>query len=198
MRRIDCVSRWKARLLPGTITAGLIAPGHGNPSENESTPRERTPDMAWPTPPFSYRDSEGTDREYHSVDGLQADVEFVDDQDDYLCLDAAGHRIRLVVWCMEALLVQRIPDDFSPLGLVLCRQRSAVSDVWVEMFDDQPLRALVRGTARWDIMPVEEVEVGTALVPHDGMTAGEFAEIWLKAATRRAPRKPGVLRRLFG
>ncbi|MCM2391684.1 hypothetical protein [Streptomyces albipurpureus] len=155
--------------------------------------------MTRPIPPFVYRDDEGTEHQYLSIDELQADVEFSDDLDDYLCRDATGNRVRLIVWCMEALLVQRVPEDFSLQRIVVHRTRTATTDVLVEAFDDQPLRALVRGAGtQWEAMPLEEIDPEAAMAPHDDVTAAEFAEMWLKSRTRREPRRPGGPGGFFG
>jgi len=41
-------------------------------------------------------------------------VEYLDDADrPYLCVDATGARVRLIVWDLELLVAQVVPSDYS-------------------------------------------------------------------------------------
>lgn len=140
-----------------------------------------------PTLPLRYTDEEDITQTLDNIDDLGVALEFVDDFDpEYVCRDAEGHRVRVIVWDLALLALQVVPDDFDA-GRVEIRQwaESDGTSVWVEYFAGEALRSAVKGPESKTVSHPETWH-GDVPVPADGgtessMSPAEFNVLWMKA-----------------
>ncbi|MEN8651338.1 hypothetical protein ABCR94_12005 [Streptomyces sp. 21So2-11] len=128
--------------------------------------------------PLIYTDDEGTDHRVASLEELSLVAEFVDDKDPiYGCRDSLGRRVRLIVWALEVLVIQLVPDEFDPHQLVVCSSKEEQS-VLVETFNRISLRAL--RTAPGEVATTLDPEAWSASAK-SSVSAGEFHDLWMRA-----------------
>ncbi|MFL0028427.1 hypothetical protein ACJBCE_36500 [Streptomyces sp. NBUL23] len=99
--------------------------------------------MGETTYPLVYTDEEGSTHKFENPEQLALGVEFVDDWDrTYDCRDASGRRIRLIVWALEVVLTQIVPDGFDPTSITVRQFKDGAGITFVEYADDTAMRSL--------------------------------------------------------
>ncbi|MFV0131791.1 hypothetical protein ACLGIH_00630 [Streptomyces sp. HMX87] len=110
--------------------------------------------------PLRFTDEEGVQHVFGSVRELEETVEYADDFDPpYRCEDSGGRRVRVVIWDLQLLCLQIVPEDYDGtlVEIVESTHRNGTRE-WLEMFRGEPLRS-VKETAsgelyaepeRWD------------------------------------------------
>ncbi|MFC0004531.1 hypothetical protein [Micromonospora siamensis] len=141
--------------------------------------------------PLWFTDEQGSVEVLNSVEAVETHVEYVDDFDpSYLCREASGSRVRLIVWALELLVCQVVPADLDPRDLVVQKfeRKSLGASMLVEHWNGLVLRTLSEdGTdiqpARWNSkadvghLRVEEL-TGAA---RDRTEVRDFHDMWMKA-----------------
>ncbi|WP_326557567.1 hypothetical protein [Micromonospora sp. NBC_01796] len=136
--------------------------------------------------PLRFVDEQGSSHLLSDVAAVETMVEFVDDTDPpYRCHDAQGRRVRLIVWILELLVCQVVPDDFDTSRLRIGRTPDVDGEdpVLVECVDDLVLRTL-GGTplrfepATWSTGTSTSVD---ELVEETGVVPEAFHQLWMKA-----------------
>lgn len=143
--------------------------------------------MSQLTPPFTYIDDDGIAYEYDSLELLESDVEFASDFDNpYHCTDSEGHRVRLIVWGMKALLAQPVPQEFTRQGITVRAAKNVDREALIEIFADQPLRTLVRkASSEWTPVLPESLDTEEFATSSQNVAPEEFDKIWMEATTRK-------------
>ncbi|MFE1383482.1 hypothetical protein ACFW6S_31490 [Streptomyces sp. NPDC058740] len=126
--------------------------------------------------PLIFTDDEGVAHSVPSKESLELIAEFVDDWDpEYDCRDSSGNRVRLIVWGLEALLVQAVPDSFNVSDLEIQKFTDGNVEVLVEFYSGEPLRA-VRERLEATCEGLQYAPTGAPSV-----TPREFNKIWMRA-----------------
>ncbi|MEU0105695.1 hypothetical protein ABZ313_10020 [Streptomyces sp. NPDC006251] len=135
--------------------------------------------------PLHFTDEEGTQHVIDSVPELEETIEYVDDFDPpYRCEDSRGRRVRVVMWDLQLLCLQIVPEDYD--GMLVEIVESTHPDgtrEWLEMFRGKPLRSAKETPSgeqhaepeRWDSTPPTlsaQAEVST-------LRPEEFHDKWL-------------------
>ena len=143
--------------------------------------------ISQPEFPLLFTDEEGVTDSLPSVDDLGVALEFVDDFDPpYECRDKEGRRVRVIVWDLELLTLQVVPNDFDAnLTEIEKFRRADGTVVWVERFRGEPLRS-VAVTPGGDATAEPETWQGRARMPAGTAEEGtmereKFNSLWMKA-----------------
>ncbi|MFY1698084.1 MULTISPECIES: hypothetical protein [unclassified Solwaraspora] len=117
------------------------------------------------------------------MEAIETTAEYVDDHDpEYVCLDMEGKRVRLIVWALELLVCQTVPDNFDPAGLRIMEGVEGSELLLVECFGSTSLRML-RGAgsalpAKWDQLgDLPDIPALT----ESRISVKDFHETWMKA-----------------
>lgn len=135
--------------------------------------------------PLRFIDEEGALHVIGSVRELEEVVEYIDDFDPpYRCEDSAGQRVRVVMWDLQLLCLQIVPDDYDgTLAEIVDSTHPDGTHEWSEVFRGEPLRSVKETLSgeksaepeRWDsTLPTSpaKTEVST-------LTREEFHDKWL-------------------
>jgi hypothetical protein len=145
--------------------------------------------------PLTFTDEEGEVHVFDSADELGSYVEFVNDDDPpYECVDSSGRRCRLVIWGLDVVICQVIPDHFDAAVIKILERREDVSNgdfvgEYVEQADGIPLRSIVihpnaapaATPSKWDDSPI--APEGNASERASRLSREEFHRMWMLART---------------
>ncbi|WP_344632991.1 hypothetical protein [Streptomyces glaucosporus] len=137
--------------------------------------------------PLLFTDEEGVTSALPDVGDIGVALEFVDDFDPpYACRDADGRPVRVIVWDLEVLALQVVPEDFDADGTEIRElRRTDGTRVLTEYFRGEPLRSVVvtpegRRTAEpgtWEGTVETLARAGEEL----RMRREEFNSLWMRA-----------------
>ncbi|MGK5449978.1 hypothetical protein [Streptomyces radiopugnans] len=137
--------------------------------------------------PLLFTNEEGVTDSLPDVEDLGVALEFVDDFDpEYECRDAEGRRVRVIVWDLELLYLQVVPDDFDVSRVEIVEfQRADGVKVFLESFRGRALRSVIMIGERNVVAEPESwrsgVEVPAGAGAPSRMTQEEFNSLWMKA-----------------
>lgn len=147
-----------------------------------------------PTLPLLYTYEKDITQTLDTIDDLGVALEFVDDFDpEYVCRDAAGKRVRVIVWDLELLALQVVPDDFDASGIEIRQWADPDgTTVWVEYFAGEALRSVVKASGNRTVAQPETWHGDVAVPSSDGgtgssMSPAEFNVLWMKAKGVKRP-----------
>ncbi|MFY1636375.1 hypothetical protein ACN27F_24395 [Solwaraspora sp. WMMB335] len=133
--------------------------------------------------PLHYSEVDVGSEVLHDVEAVETTAEFVDDSDpEYVCLDADGKRVRLIVWALELLVCQTVPNNFEPAGLRIMEVVEGSESWFVECLGSTSLRML-RGAG--NALPAEWDQLGdlpqVCATIESKMSVEGFHRTWMKA-----------------
>ncbi|MBN1172859.1 MAG: hypothetical protein JXA67_11845 [Micromonosporaceae bacterium] len=146
--------------------------------------------MVLPDFPLLFVDEEGSSHTLTDVEDIETTVEFIDDYDPpYRCFDAQGRRVRLILYALELLVCQIVPEDFDSSRVRVMESVGGghAEPLLVECVDDFVLRTLGGSPVRaapsaWHLF----AQVATAEPLVAGSVAPtEFHQRWMKARLGR-------------
>jgi hypothetical protein len=135
--------------------------------------------------PLRFTDEEGALHVIGDVRELEETVEYVDDFDPpYHCEDSVGRRVRVVMWDLQLLCLQIVPEDYDPMlvEIVESTQPDGTRE-WSEVFRGEPLRSIKETLSgeksaepeRWDsTLPALSAETEVSALRRE-----EFHDKWL-------------------
>jgi len=137
-------------------------------------------DVPDPRFPLRYVDEEGTNHLLGDVSEIEQTVEFLDDFDrPYLCHDAQGHRVRLIVWALRLLVCQIVPEEFAPGELTIAEEVDG--DRIFESLGQLPVRAITGDgriePASWE----QKVRRPARTLMPAGLRVEDFHQRWMTA-----------------
>lgn len=136
--------------------------------------------------PLRFTDDEQVVHVIGAVRELEETVEYVDDVDPlYHCEDNEGRRVRIVLWDLQLLLLQVVPEDYD--GTLVDIVESTGPDgtrVWAEVFRGVPLRSVTetvdgRRSAEPESWNSEVPALATG-VETSALRPEEFHDEWLR------------------
>lgn len=145
-----------------------------------------------PAFPIEVRGDEWPPESVHgTAEELGANIEYVDDYDPpYEAWDAATFRVRLIVWDLELLVAQIVPDDFAVSRLnIRVGQRAPNTVTYQEVVQGRVTRTLCvheSGSVasaepiHWDKVLTTEPVVDEATI-----SPREFHAMWMRTRTGR-------------
>lgn len=139
------------------------------------------------TYPLVYTDDEGVTHTAQTAEELALIAEFVDDRDPvYMCRDAKGKRVRLIIWALQVVLEQTVPEEFDIQALRVERVAEGSGFISVEVHAGKPLRALKEEGE--NVRAINDAEQEGISPPRNGelVDAAEFHRAWMRASVGEA------------
>ncbi len=105
--------------------------------------------LVTPQFPLRFTDEDGAVLDLPSVRAIEDNVEYCDDyQASYVCIDEDARRVRLIVWDLQLLVCQCVPQDYDPAGLYVVKgPNGQARQGHIEMYQGTALRAIIEEEA---------------------------------------------------